>query len=736
MAVTTRASRFAITLAIAHGLSAGAAYAQEDSSGGGTDIVVTAQRREERLLNVPLSVAAFSQDALTKSRIDDARQLQLVTPGLTFTQGAFAPAPTLRGVGTRGSQIGDESVVPQYIDGVYQSFLFGQMADFNNLQRIEVLRGPQSALYGRNAVGGAINIVTKNPSVDPSAELTVGYGRFNDRRADGYVTGGAGTLAADLAIHYRQDDGYLRDVNLNRDAGATNTLGLRSKIMLTPSDRFTLTVALAYSRTYDGVSTGNKPLDGNTVARRTFPNVLIPAGRYDIAQTAPTEIFIKQGSASAKMEYHGERVDITSITAYSRARLSGQNDSDSTPAPILLPTFTYTDRSFLQEVYANVQATDRLRGIVGAVYYTDTAENAPSQAGSVNSLGQSTLTSVNSRVRTHSYAVYGQLEYEIVPHLTAIVAGRYTSETKNFLTSSLTTNFTTGQITTIAPPLAQKTWKRFTPSGTLHFQASPTMQIYARAAQGFKSGIFNTAGVNTTPVNPETAWQYEVGLKAALSPAISLSVAAYHTRQSDVQITARDPITGASLLQNAASTHNTGGELDLFVRPAAGLNLRVGVSYMDAKFQSFPNATVTIPLTAVAPPAATPCILGTGALLGGNRSVICDVSGNPVPRTPRFTMSFSPDYTFAVGQGSVTISANAYYETKFYFDPLKRLVQPAYFMARARASWQINNNLHLAAWSENITNAHPLASLATSTTADNAIVSKPRTFGVDVGLKF
>jgi len=99
-------------------------------------------------------------------------------------------------------------------------------------------------------------------------------------------------------------------------------------------------------------------------------------------------------------------------------------------------------------------------------------------------------------------------------------------------------------------------------------------------------------------------------------------------------------------------------------------------------------------------------------------------------------MSFSPDYTFSVGQGSVTISANAYYETKFYFDPLKRLVQPAYFMARARVSWQINNNLHLAAWSENITNAHPLASLATSTTADNAIVSKPRTFGVDVGLKF
>jgi len=718
------------------GTPASASSVDNESSPGSNDIVVTAQRRAERLQDVPFAVSAFSDEALDNAQITNTKDLQNVTPGLNFTQAAFGPAPLIRGIGSRGAQIGDEAVVPQYVDGVYQSFLFGQINDFNNIERVEVLKGPQSALYGRNAVGGAINIITRTPQTDPSIEATLAYGRFNDRRIDIYATGGFGPIASDIAFHFRKDDGYLRNISQNARSAYTRNLGIRSKTVFSPSDRFDFTLVLGHSNTTDAVATGNFALNGNSVGRRQFPALFLPTRRYEIAQSGRPDVRIKQYSASLKSEYHGDDFEIVSISGFSKARLKGQNDTDATPAPVAYPEFIYKDESFIQEIYASLHAADSLQAIIGGVYFYDLARNTPSQSGATNALGQNVTTSIFSRVVTNSFAVYGQIEYEIVPKLRIIAAGRYTNEHKDFETRLESFNMTTLVTSTTAPPPAEKSWSKFNPSATLQFEPNSTLQFYARAANGFKSGIFNSAGVNTTPVNPQTAWQYELGAKASISRQLAINLAVYKSREKGVQIAARDPITGATFLQNAASTKNTGAEIEIQAQPIPGFTVQAGAAYSRAKFDEFPAASATIPQTAVNPVPATACILGSGPPLGGNRTVICDVSGNPVPRTPRFTFSLNPAYRFALGGGEVTLSGSYYRQSSYYWDVLKRVREPAYSMVNARAAWAPNSNLEFALWGRNLSNAHPFISFASSATADNVIVARPRTYGVEVQFKF
>ncbi len=199
----------------------------DDTAIGNGDIVVTAQRREERLQDVPLAISAFSGEALQAQGINSTKDLTIVTPGLNFTQSSFSPQPTIRGIGTRGVSASEESVVPVYIDGVYQPFLASTVMELNNVERIEVLRGPQTALYGRNSTGGAINIITKTPDEAPTMQTSLSYGRFNEIIAKGYFSAGTEIIQADIAGLYSRDEGYIEDLRFpGNQTGLVAQLGI------------------------------------------------------------------------------------------------------------------------------------------------------------------------------------------------------------------------------------------------------------------------------------------------------------------------------------------------------------------------------------------------------------------------------------------------------------------------------------------------------------------------------
>lgn len=715
------------------------AVAAEDNIAG--EIVVTAQRKSERLQDVPISVTALSGDQLARSSVQSTRDLSIVTPGLNFTSATFVPQATIRGIGTRGAAIGDESVVPIFVDGVYQAFMFGAIFDLVGVERTEVLRGPQSTLYGRNATGGAINIVTRTPEAGVSGDVGLRYGRFGMTDRSGYLNVGSDVIATSLAGRWRRDNGYVRDIVTGEQKGDLDNLSVRSKTVLHASDRLDLTLTGVLSNVNDSSGYQTQPINGDSQGAR-FPGVVIPSKPYEVAQNVNpfVKINTRQVSLTGKLDL--DTVNITSVTGYTYGRARGTSDSDGTTADAVTLFFDLNARSVYQEVYASSANDGMFNWTAGAVYFYDDSHANPQASRSTNitpgaNFGAQTTTSVFSKVETHSIAGYGELTAKLSDTLKINIGGRYTSERKRFETRSTALNMRTNVTTLVAPDPNSKTWGEFTPSGTITYQPSRDYTFYAKAAKGFKSGIFNTSTTNTTPVDPEQVTQYELGAKMAPTNGVRINIAGYYTRQKDAQLTARDPLTGNVFLQNAASVEIYGGEIETELRPFDRFNLRGSVSLLHGKYLSFPNASVTLPATSIDPTPAAICVPGTGVLIGGNRSVICDVTGKNILKTPFFTATLGSDYTIPLTRGDIVLAGNLFYSGASYWDALNRLREKSYAVVNIQATWtSTDDRLQFGGGVDNLFNKYRNLSVVTSGTADAVSNARPVSWYVQTRLKF
>lgn len=255
----------------------------EDSGPAPGDIIVTAQRREQRLQDVPAAISAFSAEDLEVAGIDNVRDITFVSPSVNIGNSSVAVQPTIRGIGLRGASANDESVVPVYIDGILQSFQYLLVYDLASVERVEVLRGPQGALLGRNATGGAINIITRSPQATPAMNLSLSYGRFNEIVAQGYATAGTDIIAADIAVMYKTNDGYLKHkLRPEEEVGFTKNYTIRSKLAFTPSDAVKITGS--YMRAYQNsdIAQATIPYNGNSSALRLDPDLDISVDFYEV----------------------------------------------------------------------------------------------------------------------------------------------------------------------------------------------------------------------------------------------------------------------------------------------------------------------------------------------------------------------------------------------------------------------------------------------------------------------
>jgi iron complex outermembrane recepter protein len=239
------------------GTAQGATESPTDASasGGLEEITVTANRREERLQDVPISVAAFSAAQLNASGVQNIQDLAQITPGLTMTQQSGALTPFIRGIGAVDNTVGQEAAVSTYVDGVYYPSVYGALFTFNNIERVEVEKGPQGTLFGRNATGGLIQVITRAPSHDTELEGSAWYGNYGSSDAKFYATTGLTTdLAADLAvIYHHQSEGWGHDLFNDQQVGfLPNTAGVRNKWLYTPTDRTNISVSLDYLNSDNG----------------------------------------------------------------------------------------------------------------------------------------------------------------------------------------------------------------------------------------------------------------------------------------------------------------------------------------------------------------------------------------------------------------------------------------------------------------------------------------------------
>ena len=564
--------------------------AQADDAGTRTgDIIVTAQRRDEKLRDVPISVTALNADMLSKAGVTNTIELAKVSPGVTLPfYGAFLQ-PSIRGISSSLAGLGDSPNVSIYVDGVYQASQSGALADLPDVESVQVLKGPQGSLYGQNAAGGAIIINTVEPSFTLKGMLSASYGNFQDVNIKGFVSGPlSDKLAVSLSGAYRNREGINTDLlRGGHDDGVRSHL-IRGKLLWQPSERASFTLTGFYSKRDDSGIYSGAPLNGNSlgVAIAQLPcafgglaclNLPIARKPYEIALNPAADTQIKTYGVSLLGKFEiGDIGALSTVSSYRRTDVLDLVDLDHSPVNAVGVYLAIGERDYIQELNFTSKDMGGLT-ISAGMFYMDKAETYDQNfaliypSNPANSLFNTAYPSLPRPVFTqgqyslakkHSWAGYAELNYQFTDQLSLTVAGRYSHETVRVATITGQFNWQPGfpQLTPLADPRGSFTFNKFTPRAVLRFKPNDNNTIYASYSQGFKSGFVNGGNVNNCtplplcvdpPVNPENVDAFEIGYKGKIADILDLNLAAFHYIYKDIQVFIYDPLN-VSRYQNAA----------------------------------------------------------------------------------------------------------------------------------------------------------------------------------------
>lgn len=696
------------------------AAAEQGAIQDAAEIIVTAQRREQRLQDVPISITSLGGGELTKQGITASRDIAQAVPGLTITESAGYVQPFIRGVGSTATNLGESGSAATYIDGVYMPTVNGQIYQLANIESIQVLKGPQGTLFGRNANTGAIIITTRQPEQELGGSLNASYGNYNAFNANGYITGGlAEGVAVSLAGNYDSRDTFSINRNPNNEFGVGNRIrsskrySLRGALLLEPSESLKFTLSADLQRAHDPSPILTQPFGRGY--QGFVPGGLFPTGPYDYIGNENADYKAGQEGVSGKIDWDvSDDISISSITAY-RHYYSRSFDYDSDTTPFRFASISNNDEgtSFTQEVLVSGKSS-ALTWVVGGFYLRQDGKQDPLR---IDTPAPNPTILIPHQI-TDALAAFADATLT-VGRLELTGGLRYSHETKEF---SGTRNGVTPDAYANGP--VSKTWTSWTPRAVVAFHANDDAMIYASFAKGFKSGAFNATTLSRVPINPETVEAYEAGFKLTLGRGFTLNGAAFHYITKDLQVQALNPDTNLIELRNAAAVKSDGFDLDAVYSPMRDLTLKLGMSYLKAKFSSFTNAQVFVP-----DPAFTD---------GRNKSVIFDVTGRRNVRSPDWTLNVAADYRIDLGgAGSLVPSANVYYSSKFYWTVDNRLSEPSHFVANASLTWNsADERYSVAVFGRNIFDELRFRTVITSGQADRRAADDPALYGVRVGVKF
>lgn len=740
MVTAYRASRIAIIAALVS-LPATAAFAQDangqspaqDSSSpsasqsepaesGIADIVVTAQRREERLQNVPVAVSAVSGAGLEKAGVADMRQLTQSMPALMFSRANSSFQPYIRGVGTRNANTGDESNVAVYIDGVYQPVMSSSGFDLVNIDRVEVLRGPQGTLFGRNSTGGMINVITKEPTEEFSGRFSLKAGSYGQYSGSAYLSSGIMPgLRADIAYMRYTDGGYIKDLLRGGHVGGRDSELVRGRVAIDPTPRFQAVITGSYTSFADGAVGNNQPLFGNTTANNFTPRPVFGTHPWESASERERSASSKQWSIDVQLrnEFNGFNIETTS--SYQQARTNATSDNDGSSRAIR-GSESPQKLSYLSNEIRVLSTTDGpLSWIGGAYFFSGDARFNPLTSVVAGVPG----VPLFSRQTVNSIAGFGEATLRL-GNFRFIGGVRYTDEKRTYAARNPTNPSLV--------PLQRGGGDQITYRATAQYEFNSNFNTYLTYSRGFKSGVFNGFASSIAAARitrPEILDAYEFGIKSDPTSWLRFNLSAFHYDYKDIQQSARDPLVGLVVLFNAAQSTMNGGEVELTVQPVDRLNMRFYATYLDAKYDSFATAQIFRPKFACPVPGQAPC---------GNVSVApFDASGKDMIRAPQFTLGASGNYEIPVDFGVFGLSANVFYSDKYYWDFENRISQPAYTLVNAEISYRTSEDddaLSVSLWVKNLLNTVVYSQVLTSAEADTVAFDPPRVFGVTLAKNF
>jgi iron complex outermembrane receptor protein len=692
------------------------ASGQDQGADTTTDIVVTAQRRAESLTEVPATVSIVTSEKLARAGLTNSLELSQVTPGVSIDpRGAFAQ-PTIRGIGTFVTSVGSASNVGIYQDGIYQ---FAQRANvfyFDEIDSVQILKGAQGTLYGRNATGGAILIQTRRPTFDANGEMSVSYGRFNETVAVGYLNAPLSSkLAVNLTGSYRYADGYNYDLVQKVTSKRQDDYMVRGRMLWKPADGAELLLTVDHMDLRNPGALGVNIRDGNTQARFNNPNIVIATEPRTIALSFVPVQTTKSTGVTLEGNLETGLGKITSLTGWRSVVGFTDTDSDATPAALSRVTWHETNDTFSQELLLASEGHNAFSYLVGAAFN--------SEIGKYDPYGTQGVVRAVTRIHNTAYSGFVDLTYGIADKLFLTGGVRYTSERTGY---------------TGAPgfnlPLTVNTsarWGQWTPRATIRYTVADNANIYASYNKGFKSGGYNSSSLSPVSYDPETVDAFEIGLKSRPMRGVSVDISLYDYEYKNIQFNASVASTGASnstiRIYNAASARIRGADLSVIAQLSRAFRIDVGLAYTDGRYVDFRNALLTTPIFAC----------GTGPSPCGNTQYVGDATGRRTVRTPEFTGSLGVSYTREIGVGTIDVSGNLFYSSGYFGDPAERLKQNGYAVLNANIGWTApGGKFRVSAYGRNLTNALYSLQLIDAPLYDTQRFAPPVTYGLAFNVKF
>jgi len=728
---------------------------------GAADIVVTAEKRETSLQKTPLAITAISGDTLAATQTRQVDDLIGRVPNLHVGVSSGFGQFSLRGIGSAPVGPGSESPVAVHVNGVYASRPYATVTSFFDVASVEVLRGPQGTLYGRNATAGSVNISTVRPEGNEfSGYARVTVGNYNAVSVEAAVEGALipDKLLLRIAGISDYHSGYGENIATGNDVDDLKSRAIRATLVANLTSELTATIIGEYYRRKDKSATqhnfgavGQLGLPGST----GFTPLYLVRGGYaanrvrDIAATTDPLLYNKNWSVIGDIQWSSGDFNIRSISGYRGQDTLIVSDIDGGYLTAGYAVFGEPSRQFSEELNFGYTG-DRVQVTTGLYWFDERIHNSPYYAAYQPYVFDPTAPATSSWLRfidlpsvlkTSAKAVFAQGSYEIVDNLKLIGGIRYSDEKKKFSQAfslsftDIIPSVTAGVDTPDRPyfPEVSQSWDSWTPKVGVEFQATPKTLAYATFSKGFRSGTFDTGSIpGTPPLDPEEADAYEVGLKTTiLDNRLRMNFAGFYYDYANIVLSRSDGTT--FILTNGGNAEIYGLEAEITAYPTPNLQLEFNGSYTHSEFTS--DYCTRDPLQPALPPVPMTC---NGQLV---TNAPVNFKGNSLPYSPKYRLFGAAQYNFFLPNGDLRARGEVNYVSDLYFLANNNIAsgQKAHALANAFLTYESEDNWHIGAFVKNITDKIVRKSYSITDTFGSVAkgsIGAPRTFGIEAGYKF
>ncbi|MEJ8567722.1 TonB-dependent receptor domain-containing protein [Elongatibacter sediminis] len=735
---------------------------QTDSSQSGSpassaslmeEITVTARRKQESIQDVPITVSAFTGDQLKTANIVNLDDVAPMTPGMYFgKQNESRPQLYIRGVGSRQFDAGAEGSVGLFIDEVYVGRFSAGLSGLFDIERVEVLKGPQGTLYGRNTIGGAINIITNQPTEEFSANAEVSLGNYDYIAAQGAIGGaiGGSEVLGRLAFDYRERDGYVTNLTTGTRHKPLEQFAVRGKLLFRPTDTLDIKLTVDVNQADPDAGLQGEYVGGLPVL--ATPGFLPPPettpDRFNEFYNTDSRFERDLFGINARLDWSFDNFSLTSITAYGEVDLSEARDLDSTPVDGMEHITDEESSQFSQEFRLSstpggwLTFDDRVDWIFGAYYLVEKPDRLENLRGGLDSIFSRIAASIDAggppapiapgqmhidnfldvNVETTSLAFFGQASIDLSDRMSLTLGARYTHDRKEGVyTGTSNRDFVPPIILPFTVELSPS-WESFDPKVSLDYAWTDDIMTYVSYSEGFKSGGFQFAKFNAEEArevfDPEDVVAYEIGMKSSLfNRRLRLNASAFYYDYSDLQV-AKTLVSdgGAPSIStvNAAAATTKGLEVEGSWMITDSLFLDFGYAYLDATFDEY---------------------IFDDEL---------DFTGNDLPRAPEHSFNAAVTFEQPVGAGLIRFRGDYSWIDDHFFEPDQGLTlgttQEAFGLLNISLAYE-QGPWRVSAWARNLTDeVYRTTTLSfgppSPTTFTMEYLGLPRTYGVTIGWRY